>query len=78
VQQIVAERRWRENVQAKDWVGKAVAQVLNLDADNKAHRSKISALLKAWMANGALVIVPGLDEQRRERSFVEVGEWAND
>jgi hypothetical protein len=78
VQRIVAEGRWRENVQAKNWVGKAVAQVLNLDANNKAHRSKISALLKAWMANGALVIVPGLDEQRRERTFVGVGEWAND
>jgi hypothetical protein len=78
VQRIVAEGRWRENVQAKNWVGKAVAQVLDLDADNKAHRSKISALLKAWMANGALVIVPGLDEQRREQTFVGVGEWAND
>jgi hypothetical protein len=29
--------------------------------------------LKTWIGNGALVVVEGEDEQRKKRSFVEVG-----
>src|SRR3954462_6488050 len=37
---------WREDAQAKAWVGKAVAQVLRLDADSKATRQTIKGLLR--------------------------------
>jgi hypothetical protein len=78
VQARVAEGRWRENAQAKDWVGYAVASVLKLDASNKAHKAKIKAMLKQWIANGALVIVEREDEKRNNRPFVEVGTPADD
>jgi hypothetical protein len=78
VQRIVREGRWRENNQAKDWVGKAVAQALGLDTANKAHRSKINGLLKVWVANGALVVTEGKDANHETRTYVEVGEVAND
>jgi hypothetical protein len=39
-------------------VGHAVAAVLKLDVTNKAHRAKISSLLKTWIKNGALVSRP--------------------
>jgi hypothetical protein len=78
VQRIIAEGRWRESVQAKDWAGKAVAQALNLDPDNKAHRSKIATLLKTWIKNGALRLVDERDERREIRAYVVVGEMAND
>ena len=77
-QAAIAEGRWRENPQAKDWVGIAIAKVLSLDPTNKGHKAKIIAMLKTWIANGMFVIVEGLDEQRRKRSFIEVGAPAND
>jgi AAA domain len=78
VQSAVDRGSWRENVQAKDWVGIAIGQVLKLDPNNKSHRAKISALLKKWIANGMFVVVERLDDKREKRSFVEVGKPAND
>jgi len=78
VQETVAGGRWRENSQAKDWVGRAVAQAMGLDASNKQHRSKIMGLLKIWKASGALVEVDGHDAKGMARSFVEIGTLAND
>jgi hypothetical protein len=46
--------------------------------EDKAHRAKIAALLKAWIANRMFVVVDGLDDKREKRAVVEVGEWAND
>jgi hypothetical protein len=78
VQAEVAKGRWRENAQAKGWVGRAVATAMKLDAAKKHDRAKISRLLKIWLSTGMLVVVEGEDEQRKKRSFIEVGEWAND
>jgi AAA domain len=78
VQARISEGRWRENSQAKDWVGYAVASVLKLDGTNRAHRAKIKAMLKQLIANGALVIVEGEDAKRNKRSFIEVGEPASE
>jgi hypothetical protein len=69
---------WRENSQATNWAGVAVARVLNLDPTNKAHKAKVASLLKVWIANGMFVTVEGLDAKREKRSFIEVGEAAND
>lgn len=74
VQILVSKGRYRENSQAKDWVGLAVAEALKLDAKDKADRDQIEKLLKTWIKNGSLRIVDGLDENRVERSFVGVGE----
>jgi AAA domain len=78
VQAIVAKGRFRQNAQANDWVGNAVAQAMNLDVAKKADRRRILRLLKTWTANGMFVAVEGEDEKRRKRSFVEVGERAHD
>jgi AAA domain len=69
---------WRENSQAKDWAGVAIARALGLDATNRAHKAKLTTMLKKWIENGMFVIVDGLDDKRRPRSFIEVGERAND
>ncbi|GAA3714378.1 hypothetical protein GCM10022268_23920 [Sphingomonas cynarae] len=68
----------RFDAQAKEWVGKIVANVLNLnpDSDAKGDRAKINALLRTWFANGALIKVEGKDKKSNPRTFVEVGEWA--
>jgi len=78
VQTAIAAGRWRANSQAKDWAGIAVARTLGLDATNKAHKAKIIAMLKTWIANGIFAVVEGLDAKREKRSFIEVGTPADD
>jgi hypothetical protein len=78
VQAAVAHGRWRENVQAGDWVGIAVAKVLRLDPKDKAARKKISGLMKIWTAHGMFVVVTGKDRKGEDRPYVEVGEPATD
>jgi hypothetical protein len=78
VQSAIAAGRWRENSQATDWAGHAVARVKGLDVADKAHKAKIVELLKTWIANGMLVVVDGEDEKRMTRKFIEVGKPADD
>ena len=69
---IIRSGRWRENAQANDWVGKAVAKALSLDLGRKQDRAKVSGLVKIWIDAGSLVVVDGSDEKRNPRKFVEV------
>jgi hypothetical protein len=78
VQAAVAAGRWRENHQAKNWVGNAVAQVMKLDLANKNQKAKVIRLIKTWVSNGMLVTVESEDEKRMRRTFVEVGQLATD
>jgi hypothetical protein len=64
--------KWRESPQASKWVGKAVAEALDLNAENKADKAKIIGMLKRWLAAGSLVVVEGQDDNRETRKFVEV------
>jgi hypothetical protein len=70
----VRSGRWRENHQCADWVGQAIAEVLELDLDAPAERSKVKGLLKVWLASGALVVREMKDETHRLRKYVEAGE----
>lgn len=76
VQKRISEGTWRESSQSPDWVGKAVAEVLDLDLESAPPQSRVKSLLKSWLASGALKVVTRPDESRRERKFVEVGQWA--
>jgi hypothetical protein len=67
--------RWKQSVQAKDWVGRAIGDALGLNVENKADRAKVLGILRAWLAAGSLVVVEGFDEKRREiKKYVEVAE----
>lgn len=71
VQNVVAGGQWRESVQAKEWVGHAVAEALDLDIENDHHKAKIKSLLKIWIKSGALIVVKRPDKNGDERPFVE-------
>lgn len=73
VQNAVSGGKWRDNAQARDWVGKAIAQALGLALPEEVSRVKF--LLQTWLKSGALTIVRGLDAKRMPRDFVEVGNW---
>jgi hypothetical protein len=78
VQSAINGGRWRANCQAKEWAGVAAAKALKLDVKNPEHKSRIIRLLKTWTDNGMFVEVNGLDDQRKTRSYLEVGERADD
>lgn len=73
VQNAVASGKWRDNAQARDWVGKAVAQALGFALPQDA--PKIKSLVGIWLKSGALTVVRGLDAKRMPRDFIEVGNW---
>ena len=54
VQQRLAAGDWRDNVQAKDWVGHLVASVAGLSA--KTDKGRIKAIILTWKRNGALAV----------------------
>lgn len=76
VQKRIHAGEWREDIRSPNWAGRAVADVLGLDADDPTARQKIKTLLKTWIENGALRIDFVTDEKRRQRRIVRVGEWA--
>lgn len=73
-QKVVAEGEWRADPRSKEWVGLAVAQVLDLDPEKA--RKRIAKVLKQWVDNGSFEIVEKPDDNRMMRKFVVVGKWA--
>ncbi len=53
----------RANVQSAQWVGLTVARVLGMDPDDKAHRSRINSMIRAWLKTGVLEIVEVRDRR---------------
>jgi hypothetical protein len=66
---------YRKSDQAENWIGIAVAEVLDLDATDEADRKQIKAILKKWFANGVLAVKTRLDDKRMPRPFVVPGNW---
>lgn len=71
VQQRVKAGEWRENSQAKDWVGHAVAAVAGLSVDDD--KGRIKAIIKSWKNSGALATERRADKNGDERPYIVVG-----
>jgi hypothetical protein len=69
----VGEGSYRQSVQAADWVGHVVAEVLGLDSAESAAKEKIKQLLAQWIKSGALKVVSRKDAKGSTRPFVEAG-----
>ena len=69
---VIKRSKWRESPLATRWVGRAVAEALNLNAEDKADKAAITAMLKIWLAEGSLVVITSRDENRELRKFVVV------
>lgn len=76
--EVASGGQWRANHQSKEWVGIPIARALKIDLNLKSGKAKVTSLLKTWMATGMFVEVQGHDSKRMARTFVEVGQWAND
>jgi hypothetical protein len=66
---------WAKDSQAADWAGHAVARILEIDATEEPGKTRVKALLKAWIASGALKVSSGPNPNRRghERPTIVVG-----
>lgn len=73
VQALIAEGEWRESERAERWAGKAVAQVLALDPDDKPQRARIKAVLKELLTDGTLAREERRDGHREMRTWIVVG-----
>lgn len=64
---------WKENIQAKDWVGKPIAKSLGLNLTIKADKAKVRGLIDIWVKAASLAIVEETDpESRKKKKFVRV------
>ncbi|GJD52698.1 hypothetical protein OPKNFCMD_5464 [Methylobacterium crusticola] len=74
VQAAIAAGSWAENAQADCWAGYAVAEVLGVDATDKAEVSRIKRILGTWIKNGALKVVREHDKRAgRDKPMVVIG-----
>ena len=62
------EPRWRDDVRAGMWVGKAIAQVLGKDPDDD--KDAVKAAIKKLITIGVLKTEPGLTTDRHNAMFV--------
>ncbi len=76
VQKLIAGDEWALNQRAEKWAGKAVAQVLEWDLNSAPVKNDVRGLLEKWISTGALKAVWHANKQRKNRQFVEVGQWA--
>lgn len=76
VQQALAggEQRCRANPQAKDWIGRLVAEKCELNA--QTDRRKIKTMIQTWVDSKALRECEVEDGKRQMRPAYAVGEWA--
>jgi hypothetical protein len=70
----IRKGNWRADVQAKDWVGWAIAKALGHDLNRRADKAKVKQLIAYWIKTGALVVVEELTAKREKKKFVRVTE----
>ena len=72
------EQAYRSDVRAKNWIGQAVAEQLNLDIDKPGDKARAKAVAKQWINTGSLKIAD-IPSKRHGRDVpcVVVGEWVH-
>lgn len=64
---------WKDNIQAKDWVGKPIAKALGLNLTIKADKAKVRGLIDIWVKAANLAVIEETDpESRKKKKFVRV------
>jgi len=69
---------YRSDVRAKNWIGEAVADVLQLNLEKPADKSKAKAIVKQWITSRSLKVADIPNKRAgRDVPCVIVGEWVN-
>ena len=77
IRTIAAEGKHRNDSRADDWIGRPVAEMLDLDLDDEADKKQVQKILKTWFANGVLTTTERKDEHRKNKKFVVPGNWTD-
>ena len=72
------DQAYRSDVRAKNWIGQAVAEQLDLDIDKPGDKARAKAVAKQWINTGSLKIAD-IPSKRHGRDVpcVVVGEWVH-
>lgn len=74
VQRAVAAGNWRKSEQSHEWVGHAIAGVLDLDAAKPLDRKRVQRLLREWLKNDVLREERRMDTRKsRLTPYIVVG-----
>jgi hypothetical protein len=73
VLQMARDGEYRASANSKEWIGFAVAEVIDLDSVED--RKRIGHILKAWFASGALKTIERKDATRHVRTYVVPGDF---
>jgi hypothetical protein len=76
VRDMARDGNYRSDPRSPEWIGNAVAEVLDIDPE--ADKGRIKELLKTWFANGALRKVERRGPDRHTFMFVEPGQWKDE
>ena len=73
IRDLATKEDFRADSRAKNWIGKAIAERLNLNLANKADLAQTKRILKTWIGNGVLAIDTRDDDHRKQRDYIIPG-----
>lgn len=73
-QEAISVGRFRESDQSPDWAGYKIGTALGIDTSVKHEKRFMKKMIAQWVSDGFLKITEGLDQTRKARKFIEVGE----
>lgn len=75
VQKAISAGDFREDIRSREWAGTVVAEVLGIDIQGPPGRARVKQMLGKWIDAGALRVERGKNDQRKQMTFIRVGEW---
>ncbi len=81
IQRMVANAKdagnpYRESSQSANWIGVAVADLVDIDITDKNGRNKVNSIVKTWIKTNVLAVERVLDAKKgREVAIIVPGEW---
>jgi hypothetical protein len=81
IQRLVGNARdagnpYKESSQSANWVGVAVADLIDIDISDKAGRTKVNTIIKTWIKTNVLAVERVVDSKKgREVATIVPGDW---
>jgi hypothetical protein len=75
IKAVIAEGNCKANIQAKDWIGKVVADTLGMDLTVKDDKASVKLMIEGWIKAGKIAIVKRRCPIKREdKDFIDMVE----
>jgi hypothetical protein len=75
IKAVIAEGNCKANIQAKDWVGKVVADTLGLDLTVKDDKASVKLMIEGWIKAGKIKVMKRRCPIKREdKDFIDMVE----